>query len=102
MPSHVLNLASGRKGPCPVGDDSSVALDDEAMKYIAKEAKHKRRAGPGSPTPVSVKGDGAKEISFISNLLSPLLTQPLGGQSSSDAPLDEASHCQVIVKRLVM
>ena len=88
MPSHALNVASGRKSPRPVGDDAGVILDNEATKYIAEEAEHERRFGPGSPTPVSVKDDGAKGTSFIGKLLSPLLAHPIDGQSSSDAPLD--------------
>ena len=35
------------------GDDSSVALDDDDLKYITKEAEHERRDGPGSPHPPS-------------------------------------------------
>ena len=48
-------------------------------------------APPTPLPPASVKDDGGKGTSFIRNLLRPLLTQPHGGQSSSDAPLDEAS-----------
>ena len=61
MLSHAPTPASGRKSPRLTGDNFGVALDDEALEYIAKEAEHGRRVGAGSPTPASVKDNVAHE-----------------------------------------
>ena len=91
MPSNVSKLASGGESPRPVGDDSHVALDANDLEYLAEEEEQELLEGSASPTPASAKDDGGNGATFMGKLMPPLLTQAPGGQSSSDATLDEAN-----------
>ena len=91
MPSNVSKSASGGESPRPVGNNYHVALDADDLEYLAEEEERELLEGLASLTPASANDDGGNGATFMGNLMTPLLPQASGGQSSSDATLDKAN-----------